>query len=229
MKKKKKLIIAIDGPAGSGKSTVSKLVAKKLGLLYLDTGAMYRALTLKAMEKKLNLKDKKALVKMARNTNIKLKASADLKRVNVFLDKRDVTYQIRTPEVTDNIKYVAVVPGVRKCMVKIQRSMGEKQGAVLEGRDTTTVVFPDATYKFYLDADLKERAKRRYKELRELGVKVSLREVEDDARRRDRSDKTRLVGPLKMAKDAIYIDTTKMSIDEVVERILSNIKDANFR
>jgi len=218
------LIIAIDGPAGSGKSTVTKLVAKRLGLLYLDTGAMYRALTLKAMRNSLNLKDEDALIEMARDTDIKLKTDPGSDRIRVLLDGEDVTLDIRTPELTDRIRYIARVPGVRECMVKIQRSIGEEKGAVMEGRDTTTVVFPDADYKFYLDADLKERAKRRYKELLSLGMKATLEDVEEDARQRDISDQTRKVGPLKKADDAICIDTTRMSIEEVVKRILAEVK-----
>ena len=222
--KRKKLVIAIDGPAGSGKSTVTKLVAKRLGLLYLDTGAMYRALTLKAMRTNLNLEDENALIEMARDTDIKLKIDPGSDRIRVLLDGEDVTLDIRTPELTDRIKYIAKVPGVRACMVKIQRSIGEEKGAVLEGRDTTTVVFPDADYKFYLDADLNERAKRRFKELKALGMKAKLEEVQEDARSRDASDRTRSVGPLKRAEDAIYIDTTNMAIDDVVRRILSEVE-----
>ena len=221
----KNLIIAIDGPAGSGKSTVSKLVAKKLGLLYLDTGAMYRALTLKAMRTNRDLNDEKALVKMAQGTDINIETTPHEGLIKVVLDGEDVTNEIRTPELTENIKYIARVPGVRKCMVKMQRAIGSKSGAVLEGRDTTTVVFPDAHYKFYLDASPKERAERRFKELQELGINVSLKEVEEDAKQRDLSDKTRPVGALKKAEDAICIDTTNMSVDEVVNKILSEVKN----
>jgi cytidylate kinase len=220
----RKLIIAIDGPAGSGKSTVSRLVAKKLGLLYLDTGAMYRALTLKAMRESLDLEDAAALVEMTENTKIRLEPESSGDATKVFLDNKDVTRQIRTPELTENIKYIARVPGVRECMVKIQRSIGEKSGAVLEGRDTTTVVFPDAAYKFYLDADINERAKRRFRELKALGMNATLEEVLQDAERRDKSDQTRSVGALKRAEDAIYIDTTNLSIDEVVGKILTSVK-----
>lgn len=220
---RRKLIIAIDGPAGSGKSTVSKLVAGRLGLLYLDTGAMYRALTLKAMAENLDLEDEGGLVRLAKGTGIELKTSPRLKKTKVLLDGKDVTSQIRTPELTDNIKYIAKVPGVRKCMVKMQRAIAAKKGAVLEGRDTTTVVFPNAPYKFYLDAGIKERAKRRFKELRGLGIKASLKDVEKDARMRDHSDKTRKVAPLKKAKDAIYIDTTRLSINGVVNAIMTKI------
>lgn len=223
-RKNKRLVIAIDGPAGSGKSTISKLVAKKLGLLYLDTGAMYRALTLKAMRSDLDLNDEKALVKMARNTDIKIETNPETKAIKILLDGEDVSGRIRTPELTENIKYIARVPGVRKCMVKMQRAIGSKKGAVLEGRDTTTVVFPDAQYKFYLDASLQERAKRRLKDFHKSGIEASLREVQKDARLRDISDKTRKVGALKKAKDAICVDTTNMSINEVVSKMLREIK-----
>lgn len=222
-KANKPLVIAIDGPAGSGKSTVSKLVAKRLGLLYLDTGAMYRALTLKAMQQGVDLQDGDALAGLAEKTDISLAMNEKADAIKVYLDRKDVTYDIRTPEVTENIKYIAKVPGVRKHMVKIQRSIGEKAGAVLEGRDTTTVVFPDADYKFYLDADLKERALRRFKEMQAMGMKASLKDVEEDAEKRDISDKTRKVGALKIAEDAIRLDTTNLTIEQVVDRILSEI------
>lgn len=218
----RKLIVAIDGPAGSGKSTVSKILAKALGLLYLDTGAMYRALTLKAMRMGLDLEGAPALTKLACSTNIDLKAvDGGLK---VFLDGEDVAGLIRTEGLTNNVRYVARVPGVRAKMVRLQRSIGRMQGAVLEGRDIGTVVFPDADYKFYLDADEAERAKRRYKELAALGQKSSLEEIKKDVSSRDESDMKRSVGALKKAEDAILIDTTKLAIDEVVDKILSYIK-----
>ncbi|NQU73165.1 MAG: (d)CMP kinase [Candidatus Omnitrophica bacterium] len=220
----KQLIIAIDGPAGSGKSTVSKMVAKKLDLLYLDTGAMYRALTLKAMQAKLDLENEKQLIDMVKDTKIQIETRPRAKSIKVFLDGKDVTHKIRTPKLTDNIKYIAKVPGVRKCMVKMQRQIAAKKGAVLEGRDTTTVVFPDANYKFYLDANIAERSKRRFKDLSAICVDISIEDVKEDVRVRDESDKTRKVAPLKKAEDAICIDTTNMSIDEVVDRILSEVK-----
>jgi len=204
------MIIAIDGPAGSGKSTIAKLIAKKLGLLYIDTGAMYRSLTLKAMQKKLDLTDEKALIHLARNTKIKLNPNSA---------------RIRTPEVTNNISYIANVPGVRAQMVKWQRAFGygSKRGAVLEGRDIGTVVFPDAERKFYLTASAKERAQRRFKELKEKGMKINLKQIEKDIRIRDKKDKTRPVGALKKAKDAILIDTTNLAIPQVVDKVLSRI------
>ena len=217
----KHFVVAIDGPAGSGKSTVSKIIAKRLNLLYMDTGAMYRALTLKAMTSNIGLQDEGALVSLAKSTRIDLEENGSLK---VMLDGKDVSRDIRTPEVTNNVKYVARIPGVRHEMVNLQRSIGRKQGAVLEGRDIGTVVFPDADYKFYLDADLEERAMRRYKELVASGEHIEMSALKDDVNARDMSDMSRPVGPLKKAVDAVAINTTDLSIDEVVEKILACIK-----
>ena len=217
----KHLIIAIDGPAGSGKSTVSKIVAKKLALLYIDTGAMYRALTLKAMRQGINLENEDALVSLARSTKVGLE---EKDKLYVFLDGEDVSLAIRTPEVTANVKYIARVPGVRHEMVALQRSIGQRSGgAVLEGRDIGTVVFPNADYKFYLDASPEERAKRRCKELVESGQKASVEGVKEDILIRDASDMKRSVGALKKCDDAVCIDTTGLSIDEVTDKILSYI------
>ena len=216
------LVIAIDGPAGSGKSTVSKLVAKRLGLLYIDTGAMYRALTLKAMRKKIDLEDATALTKLAQSTEIDLKEESGA--LKVYLDGEDCAGLIRTPELTNNVKHIARVPGVRREMVRLQRSIGERHGAALEGRDIGTVVFPDADYKFYLDAEPDERAKRRHKELLEAGQAIDFAAIKKDVIVRDESDMTRPVGALKKAPDAVLIDTTRLSINGVVEKILSYIK-----
>lgn len=216
------MVIAIDGPAGSGKSTVSKETAKRLGLLYIDTGAMYRALTLKAIREKIDLKDESSLVSLAGSTKIDLEEADG--RLKVFLDGEDVAHLIRTPELTGKVKYIARVPGVRREMVKLQRAIGERHGAVLEGRDIGTVVFPDADYKFYLDADVEERTRRRHKELIKLGQKVTLDEIKKDVVERDESDMKRSVGALKKAKDAVLIDTTALSVGKVVKKILSYIK-----
>lgn len=204
------MIIAIDGPAGSGKSTIAKLIAKRLGLLYIDTGAMYRSLTLKAMQNKLNLTDEKAIINLARNTKIMMNPKG---------------IGIRTPEVTNNISYIANVPGVRAEMVKWQRAFGyrSKKGAVLEGRDIGTVVFPGADRKFYLVASVRERVRRRFKELKEKGMKINLSQIEKDIRIRDKKDKTRPVGALKKAEDAVLIDTTGLAIQQVVDKVLSYI------
>lgn len=217
----KALIIAIDGPAGSGKSTVSKRIAKELNLLYLDTGAMYRALTLKAMRLKTDLEDEDSLTALAESTRIDLKDEAG--SLKVMLDGEDVSGLIRTPELTNNVRYIARVSGVRREMVRLQRRIGKASGGVLEGRDIGTVVFPDADYKFYLDADVEERAVRRHKELVALGQKVSLADIRKDVISRDESDMKRAVGALKVASDAIVIDTTKLSIEGVVETLLKRI------
>ncbi len=218
------MIIAIDGPAGSGKSTIAKLVAVKLDFLYIDTGAMYRALTLKAMQTGLDLKDEAVLVNLAKTTSIKLQTQPDGK-TRVLLDNLDVTKQIRTPEVTNNISYIADVPGVREQMVKLQRAVGHsaKKGAVLEGRDIGTVVFPDAEKKFYLDASVEERAHRRHKELLESGIERELNQIKEDIIVRDDKDKKRKVGTLKKAQDAVFVDTTNLTIQEVTEKVLSGI------
>ncbi len=218
------MIIAIDGPAGSGKSTVSKRVAQKLNLLYIDTGAMYRALTLKAIRKRFDLRDKEILSDLARNTKIDLRYGKDNSLI-VFLDGVDVSKDIRTPELTNNVKFIAGTPDVRAEMVKMQRSVAANgTGAVLEGRDIGTAVFPDADKKFYLDADFRERAVRRHKELIESGQSVSLKDIEEDVKARDKSDMERKVGPLKKADDAIAINTTALTIDQTVEKILSFIR-----
>jgi cytidylate kinase len=207
------MVIAIDGPAGSGKSTVSKILAERLGLLYIDTGAMYRALTLKAMRLKLNLEDEASLIKMACSTGIDLRDEGGA--LKVFLDGEDVSLVIRTPELTANVKYIARVAGVRREMVRLQRSIGKGQGAV---------VFPKADFKFYLDADPAERARRRHKELVAAGQRVTLEEITKDVTLRDESDMKRKAGALKKAKDAVVVDTTKLGIDQVVEKLLEYIK-----
>ena len=214
-------IVAIDGPAGSGKSTVSKMIAKRLGLLYIDTGAMYRALTLKAMNTGANLDDAEALTKLARSTKIELK---DGPKLRVFLDGKDVSEAIRTVEVTDKIRYVAKVPGVRHEMVGLQRDIGSRASSVLEGRDIGTVVFPDAEYKFYLDADVEERARRRQEDFTKAGKNIGLDALIKDVKERDASDFNRKVGPLKKADDAIVVNTTALTIDQVVEKLIAYIR-----
>lgn len=221
----KALVVAIDGPAGSGKSTVSKLLAARLGVTYIDTGAMYRALTLKAIRSGVDLEDEGTLVELARSTGIDL--GEEDGRQKVLLDGEDVAGLIRTAELTKNVKYIARVPGVRREMVELQRAIGQRAGAVMEGRDITTVVFPDADYKFYLDADPAERARRRHKELAALGQTVNLEEIFREVVSRDESDRIRSVGALKIAEDAIVVDTTNLSIEEVVDMLLSYIRTTN--
>ncbi len=218
------MIIAIDGPAGAGKSTVAKLLAQKLGFLYIDTGAMYRALALKAVESGIDIKDAAAVVKMAAASDVDLVHSPGGGPLEVFLDGRDVSQEIRQPRVSRVVSDVAKIKGVREILVKLQRRLGSQKDSVLDGRDIGTIVFPGADKKFYIDAQFDERVMRRYKELTGLGQAVTLEEVKNDLRNRDTIDSTREHSPLKRADDAIYIDTTKMTIDEEVETLLQWIK-----
>lgn len=218
----KKLIIAIDGPAGSGKSTVAREVARRLGLLYVDTGAMYRALTLKALKENIDLKDEGAIIELAHRTNIGLKID-DYFRPTVLLNGEDVSNEIRKSFVTNNVKYVARLAKVREMMVLLQRRVASSGRAVLEGRDIGTVVFPDADRKIYLDAGIDERIKRRHKELVEKGYDVKFDDVKRDVISRDHSDKTREVAPLKIADDAVIIDTTDLTVDQVVDKIIKGL------
>ncbi len=220
---KKPVVIAIDGPAGAGKSTVAKEVAKRLGFVYLDTGAMYRSLTLKALRNRVDLNDEPQLVDLARKTNIDLQMS-ESHCLKVLLDGDDVTEDIRTPEVTNNTFHIARLAGVREVMVERQRLIGEQSNVVAEGRDIGTVVFPCAYRKFYLDANFEERAKRRVKEMQAKGGLVEAVHVQNDLQERDTKDFTRKVGPLKKADDAIVIDSTLMSIPEVVQAIIDRIE-----
>ncbi len=218
------IVVAIDGPAGSGKSTVAKEVAKRLGFTYLDTGAMYRSLTLKSLQNNINLEDENQLIALAKETLIDFRMSPD-HHLLVFLDGQDVSTAIRTSEVTNNTFYIARVPGVREVMVDRQRDIGSKNNIVAEGRDIGTVVFPKAKRKFYLDANFEERTQRRFKELKEKDKPVECLEVQKDLKDRDTKDFTRKVGPLKIAEDAIVIDSTQMSIEDVVQKLIEIIQE----
>ena len=214
------MIIAIDGPAGAGKSTVAKRLAEKLDFLYIDTGAMYRALTLKALDTKIDIRDTKRLIDMARRSEIQLINEPD-GSLKVLLDSSDVSKEIREPRITKHVSDLAKVKGVREIMLKLQRKLGRQNNSVLEGRDIGTVVFPKADLKFFLDADFKERVKRRYKDLKNLEIKrQTVKNVAADLKNRDTIDSTRKVAPLKKAKDAVYMDTTCLSINEVVEALI---------
>lgn len=216
------MIIAIDGPAGAGKSTIARNLAKKLRFLYIDTGAMYRALTLKIINNKIDANNKKAIYEIAKNTSIGLKNKDDFS-ISVSLDGADVSNEIRHPKVTKLVSDIAKIKEVREVMVELQRKLGKSGNCVLDGRDIGTVVFPDADKKFYLDADFKERVNRRFKELVQMGQKISPGEVEADLSNRDTIDSTRKIAPLKKADDAIYIDTTNMTIEEVIEAVFNKI------
>jgi len=214
----KKIIIAIDGPAGSGKSTTARLVAQKLGYIYIDTGAMYRALTLKVIELGIDPNDESSIIKIAENTKIELLyENGNLK---VILDGKDVSEKIRSPEVTSLVSIVSAHPKLRDIMVKKQRELGRNGGVVMDGRDIGTVVFPDADLKIFMTADVRERAKRRQKELKAQGFDVEIEKLIKEIEERDKFDSTREIGPLKKADDAIEIDTTNLTIDEQVELVL---------
>jgi len=217
------VIIAIDGPAGSGKSTVCKRVARRLNLFYLDTGAMYRALTYSALRQDVDLTDKGRLVNLANDINIDLKASKSGEQI-IYVNGVDVTKEIRLPYVTNNVKFIAKIPGVRHRLVELQRKIAHDKDVILEGRDTTTVVFPRADFKFYLDADQKERARRRFIELQEKGVSVAFEEILEEQIKRDESDINRSVSPLKKARGVIVVDTTGLTISDVVEVIINYVK-----
>jgi len=219
---KKRAVITIDGPAGAGKTSIAKIVSRKLGYNYIDTGAMYRAISWKAFRKKIDLKAKKDLIKMVKDTKIELKNRAEM--VRVYLDGKDVTNKIRSKRLAEGASILATIPEVRKELMKIQRRLGSSGGIVMEGRDIGTVVFPQADYKFYLDASIKERALRRYRELKAKGEEGELAELEKAIRSRDKRDRTRRVAPLKIAPDAIVIDSTDMSKKEVVDFILKRIQ-----
>jgi len=216
------LVITLDGPAGAGKSTVAKSLAGRLGIFYLDTGAMYRALTLKALRLKMDLSDEKALTTLARNTKITFKEMPD-GSWNTILDGEDVAEAIRTPEVTNNTYYAARTPGVRTLMVAWQRAIGQERSIVTDGRDQGTVVFKDARYKFYVDADVQERVQRRYKDLIAAGQSVDLDQLRAEMQDRDKKDFTRTVGPLKKAPDAIVVDSTGLTVEGTVDKIMKLI------
>jgi len=214
----KKFVIAIDGPAGAGKSTVAKLVAKKLGFLYVDTGAMYRALTLKAINEKIPFSDEKKLIEMARNTSIELQDDTNYK---VFLDGKDVSTAIRTEEVSKGTQFIASILPIREILWKMQRDLRERYNIVMEGRDIGSKVFPDAQLKIFLDASVNERAKRRYLQLKEMGIEGDLKMIEKEILERDEKDRKRSISPLVQLPDAVYIDTTGMTIPQVVESIVN--------
>jgi len=212
-----KIVIAIDGPAGSGKGTLAKELAKKFNLINIDTGATYRCVALKTLRNKIGLEDKKSIIDLSKNIDIDLKSDG-----RVFLDGEDVTKEIRSKEVTNIVSLLSSIVEVRKKLVEIQRKIASDNNVVMEGRDITTVVLPDATYKIYLDASLDSRAERRYKENQEKGIDMSYDEVYESIKKRDYNDMNKEVGALKRTDEQIYIDTTNITVSEEVE-IISNI------
>lgn len=211
--------VAIDGPASAGKSTVAKIIAHNLGYIYIDTGAMYRALTLESLEKNININDEQKLTMLLNNTEIELIQSQDGQRI--LVNKEDVTNEIRSQRVTTQVSYVAKHPKVRDEMVKRQQSLATKQGVVMDGRDIGTHVLPTAELKFFLIATVEERAKRRYEENIQKGIPTDLDVLKKEIEQRDMMDSNREVAPLTKADDAIEIDTTSFSIEEVAHKILT--------
>lgn len=215
-------IIAIDGPAGSGKSTVSRLLAARLGYLYLDTGATYRAVALQAKRKNIDLKDTEKISRLCLDLDLQFRTLDGATRL--FLGAEDISAAIRSPEMDMLSSVISAIKEVREAMTLLQRKMAEQRGVVAEGRDMGTVVFPDAECKFFIDADPEVRAGRRYRERLARGEKVSGQEVEKELRKRDDQDMTRALAPLVPAKDAILLDTTDLTVEEVVETMVRTIE-----
>ncbi len=216
-------IVAIDGPSGAGKSTLARELAKRLGYLHLDTGAMYRATALAARRAGVSLDDAEALGRLCEALDLRFENSVDGMRI--FLNGEDVSEMIRTPEISTASSDVSVVSEVRRQMVRLQREMGRDGGVVAEGRDIGTVVFPDTRAKFYLDASVEERSRRRWMELKAKGMEEPFTKVIADIRSRDRNDTSRLDSPLRRAEDAIYIDSTDMSPEDVLDVIIRMVRD----
>ena len=221
---KDKLLIAIDGPAGVGKSTMAKLLAKHLGILYVDTGAMFRAACLKASREGIGVSDETAMRAMLQDTRLTFCDVGGARRI--LLDGEDVEDAIRSPEISRLVPEVAAVPAVRERMCDLQRDIAREQPLVMDGRDIGVKVLPNADYKFFLTASAQKRAQRRYDELREKGKDVSFQEVLEDMTARDERDTTREASPLRAAEDAIVIDTGDMGIDQVLRTLLSHMEDA---
>ena len=222
---KKGLVIAIDGFSSTGKSSISKVVADTLGLIHIDTGAMYRAITLFGLR---NFKDEKQeidLSKLLQNLNeISLEFRENSGKLEIYLNGENVSKEIRTTEVSDNVSLIAKHPEVRARLVVLQRDIAEKQGVIMDGRDIGTVVLPNADYKFFLTASADERARRRFLELQSLGIEATIEEVKQNLIERDRIDSEREISPLKQAEDAILIDNTNLNKEETIDLILSYIK-----
>jgi cytidylate kinase len=216
--KQKRVVVAIDGPAGAGKSTIAKRVAARLGFTYIDSGAMYRAVALWALRQKVEPGDMHRLEQLA------IAAEIELLPGRIRLNGEDVTDAIRTPEVSGGASKVAVIPGVRRALVAKQRAMGERSSVVMEGRDIGTVVFPDAQVKIFLDADPRERVRRRLDEVRAAGEEIPESALAAQMKERDQRDSTRADGPLAQAPDAAYLDSSSLTVEEVEEAILKIVR-----
>ncbi len=218
-------IVGIDGPAGSGKGTVTKNVANKLGLINIDTGSTYRCVALEVINQKIPLEDKERIIKIAKTIKIEIETLSDGDKI--FLNGKEVTKEIRSKEVTQIVSQISSIKEVRFQMVELQRKLAEGKNVIMEGRDICTYVFPNADVKIYLDASVEERAKRRYKENKEKNIDMSYEEVIENIKKRDENDKAKEIGALKKAEDSIVVDTTSLTIEEVVEKIIEIIRKKN--
>ena len=216
-------VVGIDGPAGSGKGTVTKTIANKIGLINVDTGITYRCVALEVLNRNVDLSEEEKIIEIAKSIDIKIENTE--KGDIVFLNGENVTDQIRSKEVTAIVSQVSSIKEVRFEMVEVQRKLAEGKDVIMEGRDICTYVFPNADVKIYLDASIDERARRRYKEMKEKGIDITFEEVRDNIEKRDLNDMSKEVGALKKAEDSIVVDSTSKTIDEVVEEIIEIIKE----
>ncbi|MFF3100357.1 (d)CMP kinase [Viridibacillus arvi] len=220
---KKNIQIAIDGPAGAGKSTIAKIAAEALGYTYIDTGAMYRALTLKALKENINLEDAESVTNLLDKTDITLKPSENGQLV--FLDGQDVSQEIRSNEVTSNVSKVAAHATMREIMVQRQQEMAKLGGVVMDGRDIGTAVLTDAELKLYMSATVEERARRRFEDNKQRGIVSTIEQLQEEIALRDKLDSEREASPLVQAKDAIFLDTTELSIQQAADAILKLVSE----
>lgn len=214
------MIIAIDGPAGSGKGTIASMVSKKLNLVNIDTGATYRCVALEMLKEGVGLEETDKIIEISKSININLTEDS-----RVFLNNEDVTNKIREKEVTKIVSQVSSIEKVRENLVNLQRNMAKGKNVIMEGRDITTVVFPEADFKFYLDASIDERVKRRIIQNKEKGIDMTEDEIRENMKKRDYNDMHKKIGALKRTNDQIYIDTSNISIDEVVNKIIKIVKE----
>lgn len=217
------IIIAIDGPAGSGKGTLAKALAEKLKLINIDTGATYRCVALKVIQDDISIQEVEKIIEISKNINIELCQDG-----TVYLNGKNVTREIRSKEVTDIVSQISSIPKVRENMVYIQRNIARGKNVVMEGRDITTVVFPNAQYKFYLDASIESRSLRRFKENQEKGINTTYEEVYENIKKRDYNDMHKEIGSLIRTDEQIYIDTTCLSVDEEIAIIEKIVKDKQY-
>lgn len=213
------MVVAIDGPAGSGKGTITKIVAEKLNLIYIDSGATYRCVALACLRNNINLEETDKIIELTKTLEIEFDENQ-----RTYLNGEDVSKEIRSKEVTGIVSQVSSITAVREILVDLQRKMSNGKNVIMEGRDITTVVFPNADYKFYLDATVEERAKRRFLQNQEMGIPSNMEEIIENIKFRDYNDMHKPVGSLMRCDDQIYIDSTNMTIDEVVNEIIKNIK-----